>query len=347
MPKTLQHRRGTTSELSSVTGAAGEIFYDTTKDTLVVMDGSTAGGYPLEKEGAGTGATGPQGAAGAAGATGPQGASGVSAGGGNLSAVAEDILPNLDAVYDLGSSTNQWYDLFVSNGVTIDGGLLTGNATGLVTDTVLIGDLLVTGNTITPDASTALQYNGNQGVVDILGNLDASSGDWLLPPVVQTVSNTPPLTTGTEGALRYNNDVGALQLYTDSWKSIDIKRVEIITNDNYNTFKTSIEPNKRYFIWNLESFSNIGGGINDIKLPVTGLTAGDIIEITAISFNGFVASTVGGGQLIKYFTDEFTLFTSNYVNMGRDILSNLYGKLFASYIFVWDGTYWLYGENLR
>jgi hypothetical protein len=97
MAKTLQHRRGTTAELSAITGAAGEIFYDTDKDTLVVMDGSLAGGYPLEKAGAGTGATGAAGAAGATGAagangsngsngaTGPQGvqgASGVGGGGG-------------------------------------------------------------------------------------------------------------------------------------------------------------------------------------------------------------------------------------------------------------------------
>lgn len=50
MAKTLQFRRGTTAELASVTGAVGELFVDTTKDTVVVMDGSTAGGYPLQKE---------------------------------------------------------------------------------------------------------------------------------------------------------------------------------------------------------------------------------------------------------------------------------------------------------
>jgi hypothetical protein len=50
MAKTLQFRRGTTSELSSVTGAVGELFVDTTKDTVVVMDGSTAGGKPLATE---------------------------------------------------------------------------------------------------------------------------------------------------------------------------------------------------------------------------------------------------------------------------------------------------------
>lgn len=52
MSKTLQFRRGTTSELSTIAGAVGELFVDTTKDTVVVMDGSTAGGFPLATEAA-------------------------------------------------------------------------------------------------------------------------------------------------------------------------------------------------------------------------------------------------------------------------------------------------------
>ena len=76
MAKTLQLRRNTTSGLSGVTGSVGEIFIDTTKNTVVVMDGSTAGGYPLELEGAGTGATGPTGATGVTGASGVQGVDG-------------------------------------------------------------------------------------------------------------------------------------------------------------------------------------------------------------------------------------------------------------------------------
>jgi hypothetical protein len=49
MPKTLQFRRGTTSELSSEAGSIGELFVDTTKKTVVVMDGTTTGGTPLAK----------------------------------------------------------------------------------------------------------------------------------------------------------------------------------------------------------------------------------------------------------------------------------------------------------
>ncbi len=52
MAKQLKLRRGTTSQHSSFTGAEGEVTVDTTKDTLVVHDGSTAGGTPLAKESA-------------------------------------------------------------------------------------------------------------------------------------------------------------------------------------------------------------------------------------------------------------------------------------------------------
>ena len=42
-------RRGTTTQMAAFTGAAGEATIDTTKNTVVVHDGSTAGGFPLAK----------------------------------------------------------------------------------------------------------------------------------------------------------------------------------------------------------------------------------------------------------------------------------------------------------
>ena len=45
MPATqVQFRRGTTAQHSSFTGALGEVTLDTDKDTLIIHDGSTAGG---------------------------------------------------------------------------------------------------------------------------------------------------------------------------------------------------------------------------------------------------------------------------------------------------------------
>jgi hypothetical protein len=50
MAKLLKLRRGTTSQHNTFTGAEGEVTIDTTKDTAVVNDGTTAGGHPLAKE---------------------------------------------------------------------------------------------------------------------------------------------------------------------------------------------------------------------------------------------------------------------------------------------------------
>ena len=47
MSKLLQLRGGTTTEHASFTGAVREVTVDTTKDTLVVHDGTTAGGHAL------------------------------------------------------------------------------------------------------------------------------------------------------------------------------------------------------------------------------------------------------------------------------------------------------------
>lgn len=153
----------------------------------------------------------------------------------NFSTVGEDILPLFDEVYDLGSTTKQFYDAFLSNSlvvgnssmttnsVVIGGATVTGSSTGLVTDTVLIGDILHTTNTLTPDASTALQYAGDQGVVDINGNLDVSTGDWILPGVVETTEVTTTSVSSEEQILgstvRLNSGIPSLYLNFNVYNS--------------------------------------------------------------------------------------------------------------------------------
>jgi hypothetical protein len=50
MPTTLQFRRYDSANIANTTGAVGEILIDTDKDTVVVQDGSTAGGFALARE---------------------------------------------------------------------------------------------------------------------------------------------------------------------------------------------------------------------------------------------------------------------------------------------------------
>ena len=49
MSKLLQLRGGTTTEHATFTGALREVTVDTTKDTLVVHDGASVGGFPLPR----------------------------------------------------------------------------------------------------------------------------------------------------------------------------------------------------------------------------------------------------------------------------------------------------------
>ena len=149
MATAIQWRRGTTSQHSSFTGLVGEITVDTDLNTVIVHDGSTAGGHRLAKysdvgtqesiedtvSGLLVGGTGVtityDDAAGTLTIDGQTGdITGVTAGaslsGGGTSgavtlafdgsAVAQHILPSADVTYDLGSLSKQWRDLYVGPG---------------------------------------------------------------------------------------------------------------------------------------------------------------------------------------------------------------------------------------
>jgi hypothetical protein len=49
MTRIVQHRRGTTTSLSTILGAPGELFVDTSLVTVVVHDGITTGGTTLAR----------------------------------------------------------------------------------------------------------------------------------------------------------------------------------------------------------------------------------------------------------------------------------------------------------
>jgi hypothetical protein len=168
MAKTLQFRRGTTTELNAITGAVGELFVDTTKDTVVVMDGTTAGGFPLATEAALTSGLAAKASTSAltsglaakadasaltSGLASKQDAlvsgtsiktinnqsllgsgnitiSGGSGGSADLSQVSTDITPLFDAVYDLGTTDKRFYDAYLGNKLDINQATLAGSMTG-------------------------------------------------------------------------------------------------------------------------------------------------------------------------------------------------------------------------
>jgi len=147
MATAIQRRRGNTAQHASFTGLAGELTIDTQKNTVVVHDGTTAGGYPLARADevaalggaditavvAGNGLTG--------GATSGDANINIGAGAGitvNADNVAVNtsyydvtnggtgwagnLEPSANNTYSLGSPTRVWNDVYVGpNSLVIDG----------------------------------------------------------------------------------------------------------------------------------------------------------------------------------------------------------------------------------
>lgn len=198
MAKTLQFRRGTTSELSTITGAVGELFVDTTKDTVVVMDGSTAGGFPLASESALVSGLASKADAAALSSKADSSAltsglaskqntlvsgtsiktinnqsllgsgnisiSGGSGGSTDLTQVSTDITPLFDSVYDIGSTDNRFYDAYLGNKLDINGVTVSGTAT-----LVSAGVTGVPGSTTT-QSTTVTFDNFSNGQVYVMGS---------------------------------------------------------------------------------------------------------------------------------------------------------------------------------
>ena len=167
----IQFRRGTTTEHSSFTGLLGEVTVDTTKKTIVVHDGSTAGGQPLALEGAAVSST-----------TGTF-SSNVTVGGtlavtstttmgGDLTMTGH-ILPSANITYDLGSATKMWKDVYIGPGsLYINGKKVIEDDSGSINITTDNNEDLK----LTTAGTGTLKFISGNGI-NFTGELGAVSGD--------------------------------------------------------------------------------------------------------------------------------------------------------------------------
>ena len=167
----IQFRRGTTTEHSSFTGLLGEVTVDTTKKTIVVHDGSTAGGQPLALEGAAVSST-----------TGTF-SSNVTVGGtlavtstttmgGDLTMTGH-ILPSANITYDLGSATKMLKDVYIGPGsLYINGKKVIEDDSGSINITTDNNEDLK----LTTSGTGTLKFISGNGI-NFTGELGAVSGD--------------------------------------------------------------------------------------------------------------------------------------------------------------------------
>lgn len=142
----LQLRRGPEEDHQSFIGAPGEVTVDTTKNTLRVHDGVTPGGHELSK---------------------------VSL---SNALITKSLTPSLSGQIDIGTITNKWRDLFLTNSIKLGSANITQNSDGGLT----IQDSLGT-------------YFLNQS----LGPQDSPTFSQI------TLTNVPDLTPGTYGSGDY------------------------------------------------------------------------------------------------------------------------------------------------
>ena len=198
MATAIQRRRGTTAQHSSFTGLAGEITIDTSKNTVVVHDGSTAGGFALATEAnlnnlggaditdvvAGSGLTGGA-TSGSATISVNEGYFDQTAGG---TGWAGNLEPAANNVHSLGSLTNVWKDVYVGP-----------------------GSLYVNGQKVLEDNSGTIQFSAdNNQNISILttgsGDLEMTAGGsiQLKSDIALTTNKTISSTGGVKFASNIN-----------------------------------------------------------------------------------------------------------------------------------------------
>jgi len=201
MATAIQRRRGTTAQHANFTGLAGEITIDTTLDTIIVHDGSTAGGIRLAKysevqaasEGditavntnAGSGLTG--------GST--TGAANIAIDYENLTG---NLVPSANNTYSLGSLTNVWKDVYIGP-----------------------GSLYVNGSKVIEDSSGTIQFTAdtNQNISILTtgtGDIELTTGGDIQLKSNVVLTSGKVITTAGGGATKFTSNVNLNSNYINN-----------------------------------------------------------------------------------------------------------------------------------
>jgi hypothetical protein len=150
------------------------------------------------------------------------------------------------------------------------------------------------------------------GVILTTNDLNAFNGLFRAVTTDVIIPGSSVSIFGEEGLIRYNKDVGGLQLYTDRWNNINIgiPDYEVYTQQNISSLN-EIELGKKYLLLSLDSASQT-------TIVPNGARVGQTFEII-VSDNSFSTPTLSG---------EFQMGTEFYLSNAKQ------------YTFIWTGFNW-------
>ena len=310
MATQVQFRGGTTSEHSTFTGVAREVTVDTTKKTVVVHDGSTAGGIPLAKESAATSAVAITG-----GTINGTTIGATTASTGKFTSVTNTGLTSGRVMYATTGGLVTDSASLTFDGTTVTATKFAGALNGTVGATTASTGAFTTLSTSSTTtfsgltASTALALDASKNVVSVTNTGTGNNVLSASPTLTGTIAGASlSLSSLTSGRVTYATTSGLL---TDS-ANLTFNGTTLATLGSAATATNGITLGGTTTNWNRVYISNTTG---DAYIGVDNSTGGGIGTLPYAAVFGTTTGTTAL-QLVTAGTAKLTILTGGNVGIG-------------------------------